>query len=81
MLLLRSCAQRLPSVLRPQSVKAGLVLGSIRPFSNCPPLRSTDMDQVNTSKRLAHLRDLMKNHKLDVYGLLAAPCYRKSFGT
>jgi hypothetical protein len=32
------------------------------------------MEKVNTTKRLASLRDFMKQHKLDIYGTL--PSYR-----
>ena len=40
---------------------------SIRSFSSFGSLRSLDMETVDTSNRLAQLRELMKNEKIDVY--------------
>jgi hypothetical protein len=38
-----------------------------RPFSVSSLLRQIDMETVDTSKRLAQLRSLMKENKLDIY--------------
>lgn len=32
------------------------------------------MERVNTSKRLAQLRDLMERHEFDIYGIMATRC-------
>jgi hypothetical protein len=40
---------------------------------------SSEMETVNTTSRLAHLRDLMKQHQVDVYSELAS--YDCSFFT
>lgn len=40
---------------------------SVRSFSFSGSLRSLEMDTVDTTKRLAQLRELMKHHKVDVY--------------
>jgi hypothetical protein len=31
----------------------------------------SEMETINTTERLAHLRDLMKQHSVDVYGVSA----------
>ena len=61
---------RLPSVFRSRSSISTQPLAncpSVRSFSSFGSLRSVDMETVNTTKRLAHLRELMKNEKIDVY--------------
>ena len=35
--------------------------------STAPRFRPLDMEQVDTTDRLAHLRQLMKSHKVDIY--------------
>ena len=40
---------------------------SIRSFSSSHSFRSIDMETVDTTKRLSQLRELMKQHKVDVY--------------
>ena len=40
---------------------------SVRSFSFTSSFRSLEMETVDTSKRLAQLRDLMKKNKVDVY--------------
>jgi len=41
---------------------------TVRPFSASTRLRSPiDMEKVNTTERLSRLRDLMRQHKVDVY--------------
>src|ERR1700744_1227657 len=42
-------------------------LPSVRSFSFSSSLWTADMEKVDTSKRLAQLRELMREHKLDVY--------------
>ena len=37
------------------------------------------MEQVDTSKRLAHLRDLMKEHKIDVYIVPSADSHQSEY--
>lgn len=64
----RSFAQLLPAIFRSIPIKSPASFGSIRTFSSCSSLWSVDMEQVDTSKRLAQLRDLMKQHKVDIYG-------------
>lgn len=43
-----------------------------RLFHNTTPAlsASADMETVHTSERLAHLRDLMQKHKVDIYSML-----------
>lgn len=41
---------------------------AIRRFNSSIVLRSsTEMDKVNTTERLSKLRELMKQHKVDIY--------------
>ncbi|KIW56717.1 hypothetical protein PV05_05353 [Exophiala xenobiotica] len=60
---------RLPTLLRRSSSRIQLPSPSqsVRSFSFSSSLRSLDMETVDTTKRLAQLRDLMRQHKLDVY--------------
>src|ERR1700712_5647966 len=62
---------RLPPLLRRSSnrIQSPITspLQSIRSFSFSSSLRSIDMEQVDSSNRLAQLRDLMREHKVDVY--------------
>lgn len=52
-----------PSAL--PSIKAHT--SSVRSFSFTSSFRSLEMETVDTSKRLAQLRELMQQHKVDVY--------------
>lgn len=52
---------------RPTPVSLRYPSPSIRSFSFTSSLQAAEMDRVDTSKRLAELRDLMKKHNLDVY--------------
>lgn len=58
------------SVLTPL-VSTGIAYSALsvtsRYFSSFRILRQVDMETVNTSKRLAHLRTLMKEKKVDIY--------------
>jgi len=42
---------------------------------------STEMETVNTSERLATLRDLMKQHEVDVYSTSTLPGSNAYFNT
>lgn len=42
---------------------------SIRRFSTTAPIR-IDMETINTTERLRDLRQLMKEHKVDVYSIV-----------
>jgi Xaa-Pro aminopeptidase len=61
----------LPSLLRRSSIRSPTPTSSpshsVRSFSFSSSLRIDNMDKVDTSKRLSQLRDLMREHKLDVY--------------
>jgi Xaa-Pro aminopeptidase len=61
---------RLSSLFKPRSsvsTRPPAYCPSLRSFSSSGSLRSVDMETVDTSKRLAQLRELMKNEKIDVY--------------
>ena len=38
------------------------------PYQSSSKTLCTDMETVNTSERLAQLRELMKQHGMDIYG-------------
>ena len=42
---------------------------SIRNFSFTTSRRALDMETVNTTERLRRLRELMKQHKVDIYSM------------
>lgn len=46
-----------------------------RYYTSSSPLGSirSDMETVNTTERLAHLRELMKKHEVDIYGIPSLP--------
>lgn len=48
-----------------------VVIVPVRPFhqSTRNSIAHSEMAEVNTTERLAHLRDLMKKHQLDVYSM------------
>ncbi len=54
-------------------ISAGLAYSALsvasRRFSSSRLLRRIDMETVDTSKRLAHLRSLMKENKVDIYSM------------
>lgn len=55
----------LKTFIRPFNPKAWT---STRAFATSIPLRRPlEMEKVHTSDRLAHLRQLMKSHKVDIY--------------
>jgi Xaa-Pro aminopeptidase len=68
---------RLPSLLRKASPRRDIArspyqcsispVQTIRSFSFPSSHRIADMEKVDTSKRLSQLRDLMREHKVDVY--------------
>ncbi|KAI1618348.1 X-Pro aminopeptidase [Exophiala viscosa] len=62
---------RLPALFRRSSTRVSIPLPSpspsVRSFSFSSSRRSVEMETVDTSKRLAQLRDLMRQHKVDVY--------------
>lgn len=63
---------RLPSLLRRshnplQSSIYPSRLPSVRSFSFSSSLQSLEMETVDTTKRLAHLRELMQKNKVDIY--------------
>lgn len=61
---------RLPSLFKTRpsvSTRPPAYCPSLRSFSSFGSLKSVDMETVDTSKRLAQLRELMKNEKIDVY--------------
>ena len=62
---------RLPSLLRPSSSRIPSPISwtsqSLRSFSFTSSLQTVDMEEVDTSKRLSQLRELMREHKLDIY--------------
>ena len=62
---------RLPFSLRRSPTRnprlASSPVQSVRSFSFSSSLRIADMEKVDTSKRLSQLRELMREHKLDVY--------------
>ena len=73
--LLRSC-RSLNSTWTP-----ACPFSPLRRFSiSVPNLRQLDMDTVNTSERLATLRDLMKKHQVDVYAVLWSEQDKKKKG-
>ncbi|KIV85021.1 hypothetical protein PV11_00759 [Exophiala sideris] len=60
---------RLPTLFRRSSTRVPIPSPSlsVRSFSFTSSRRSVDMETVDTTKRLAQLRDLMRQHKVDVY--------------
>lgn len=69
MLALRSVVQLLPSIGKSVYIRGQPGSSPSRLLSGSCALPAVKMEQVNTSKRLAHLRDLMKQHDVDVYGM------------
>lgn len=64
---MRRLVSRLSSVFRQPAQQPRPTSASIRSFSISSRLRTVEMETVDTSERLSKLRELMKEHKLDVY--------------
>lgn len=59
----------LANLLRRSPVKN---TAAVRTFTRSSIFRnSPKMEKVDTSARLSHLRELMKQHKVDIYGILS----------
>jgi hypothetical protein len=69
MVLLPSLAANFLKPLIPATLGHNFLPIGHRPFSISRLSRQIDMETVDTSKRLAHLRSLMKENKVDVYSM------------
>ena len=70
MVLLPSLAANFLKPLISAPLSHSILSIAYRPFSVSRLLRQIDMETVDTSKRLAQLRSLMKENKVDIYGRL-----------
>lgn len=61
------CAYALFRQVSPKNTSAAASLAPLY-FRSLFHLASTKMDRVDTSARLSKLRELMKAHKVDIYG-------------
>jgi len=50
------------------SIRPHVLCTKHNPFQSLSKTLSTDMETVNTSEKLAQLRELMKQHEVDIYG-------------
>ena len=64
---MRRIVSQLNTLFRTRPQRPVGTTASIRSFSISSRLHSIDMETVDTSKRLSQLRELMKEHKVDVY--------------
>jgi hypothetical protein len=69
MILVPSLAANFLKPLISTSLGRSFVSIVYRPFSVSRLLRQIDMETVDTSKRLAQLRSLMKENKVDIYSM------------
>lgn len=58
---------RFSSILRKRPQRPVSTAASLRSFSLSSRFQAIDMETVDTTRRLAQLRDLMKEHKVDIY--------------
>lgn len=69
MVLLPRLAANFLKPLVPTSLGYSFISIAYRPFSISRLLQQIDMETVDTSKRLAQLRSLMKENKVDIYSM------------
>jgi Xaa-Pro aminopeptidase len=69
MVLVPSLAAKFLKPLISASLDHSFMSIAYRPFSVSRLLRQIDMETVDTSKRLARLRSLMKENKVDIYSM------------
>jgi len=69
MVLVPSLAAKFLKPLISTSLGYSFTSIAYRPFSVSRLLRQIDMETVDTSKRLARLRSLMKENKVDIYSM------------
>jgi hypothetical protein len=69
MVLVPSLAAKFLKPLISTSLGYSFIPIAYRPFSVSRLLRQIDMETVDTSKRLAQLRSLMKENKVDIYSM------------
>lgn len=60
---------RCQSSFRASTLYSGLSIQVCRKNFSTTRLLAVDMETVNTTERLRKLRDLMKEHKVDVYSM------------